>query len=230
MISDSASTETSPKTVALPALLELPFAKLVLAFEEVQLSKGSPVYDGLCAYVGAKTDAAGYVRWGLDSIERLLTSPHEEVLDEALMRLAVHTGEAEDSLNGPEIRDDLRRLCTHLQLSPPKGEEAVKLYILGVLEDLVYGVIPAARTREVLTNLHGLVSEHHCGKALDHISFFYWQVDEWDNLSRLGLEQGAPSRDDILRNFRQYAEELLTAMKVVSEQKGGIWHICVETA
>ncbi len=211
----------------LTTLLNLPFAKLVLAFEELSLRESSDVYKGTCPYMSLRPDGAGYVRWALDSIERLLALPHEEELDEALMRLAVHTGDAPENLNMFEIRDDLRWLCAHVQLAPPRGKEAVKLSILGMLEDMAQGLIPAGRTRELLGCLHWLVFNSNVDKALDRISSFYWQLEEWDDLSLLGLEEGLPTPDEILHDFRQYAEGLLKALKLQWKQKEGLWQLRV---
>ncbi len=210
---------------ALHTLLSLPFAKHVLAFERVCLMDGDAAYEGIYPYCCFRGE--DYVRWGLDSIERLLPLPHDEVLDEALMRLAVHTGEKAEGIATLEIRDELRWMCTRLQLVPPQGLEAVKLYTLGVLEDMASGVIPAERTRVVLSTLHGLLWGEDGGEALERISDFYWQLDEWIDLRRLHLEPKAPGYDDILQHFRHYAGELVKRMKVELHPEGGLWHIRV---
>ncbi len=212
----------------LTTLLALPFAKQVLAFEELHIRDFSAEYKGVYPYAATKS-GEGYVRWATDSMERLLAMPHEDALDDALMHLAIHVGEAPDTLNALEIRDDLRRLCARLRLMPPTGAEAVKLGILGLLEDMVHGVIPTERTWPLLTKLHHLLwcRDVSCGAAFDRFSAFYWELDEIDDLSRLGLAEGLRSWRDVLQNFRNDAECLLTAIRLEFVQEGEWWRLAV---
>ncbi len=54
-------------------------------------------------------------------MERLLGLPHEEPLDEALLRLVVHAGTPAQALNAYELREDLRWMCRQLWLLPPSA-------------------------------------------------------------------------------------------------------------
>ncbi len=210
------------------ALLALPFARQVLVFNEHWLS-ACDVYKGLSPY--AALNGADYVRWALDSIERLLALPHEDVLDDALMPLAVHTGERDEDICMAEIHEELHHLCAALCLAPPTGAEAVKLFVLAVLEDLVGGLIPPQRTREVLSCLHLILWPGNYGAALNAISGFEWRLEEWDDLSRLRLEKNLPlTREEILQEFRQYAARLVASMRVKLELRDGLWHLRLNAA
>ncbi len=198
-----------------PALLELPFAKHILAFELLHPHQCSAAYAGLSPYVEAGSGV--YVRWATDSLERLMNQPHDELLDEALMQLAVYAGEPSATLNAWDIRAALRRLCTVLYMPPILGTQAARLFALGVLEDMVNGILPPERDRQVLRCLHWLAWEHTHDTALEKFTDFYWELDELDDLNRLGLARGLPTQAEVLQRFRAYACALYAEMRLEPE-------------
>ncbi len=203
---------------ALTTLLSLPFARQVLAFEAVPLGACRAVYGGRLPY--ADTGSAGYVRWALDSIERLLDIPHERVLDDALMHLALHVGEAPSSLNALETQEDLRRLCAGLGLTPPTGKEAVKIFLLGLLEDMASGTIPAEQQQAALSCMHNLLGYEDYGEAFNRLSLYYWELERHDDLSTIGLTEGLPNRQELVRAFHACAHSLAAGLEVKPEPQG----------
>ncbi len=215
---------------ALSTLLSLPFAKMVLAFEALPLSRACKVcrscYQGVYPYV--ELGSAGYVRWAVDSLENLLEQPHAEDVDEALMYLAAHAGEAEASLCESEMLEELQRLCRHLRLVPPTGQEAVRLAMLGLLEDVVSGRLPAGRDQAALNCLHEWLANDAGAPALEALERCYWQLDEYEDLSKLGLEQGLPDRRELLDDFRELASTLVEGMAVALEpREDGFCRLCI---
>ncbi len=212
-------------------LLALPYARQMLAFEEPWPDEAGELCKRLYPY--AAMGSEGPVRWALDSMEQLHDIPHEARLDEALMPLAVHVGEPAASLNAHELRADLRQLCARLGLIPPTGREAVTLRILGVVGDMASGAIPAERHAEALGLIHRLTDHGVSVAAPDAAAFdtlqqLYYELDEFEELSRIGLTAELRSREEIMQEVAETARWLADSMVVeFIPQEGGLYRLCL---
>lgn len=179
------------------ALLARPTSKQVLAFEGVFLE-----------------DLNDYVKWAIDSLHNSLG----EEMDEALLLLSSHFGEP--SINYFELKDDLRAFASAARIIPPKGKDAVRLYCLGCLQDVVCGL------------KRGVESEKDMLQHLSDLLGNYTGVDEFGLIPEMEyhwwhLQQGE-SHDDIVRDFCREAERLVHLLHVKLHREGEYWKITVE--
>lgn len=177
------------ESASLTKLLDLPKSKQVLAFEEVMMD-----------------DLDAYSKWAFACMGEI-----DRCVDDAL--IPVVSIDREKSINYFEIRDCLKLFTAAIEIVPPTASEAVRLYVYGCLEDVVYRKDDRMSALEEIVDV---IESREGMQKFSKISQFY--TNFWYPMKN-------QSCGSVLEEFSQEAERLLKENTVEVIRQNNKWKI-----